>query len=407
MTIPIRPGPGHGEPNAGAPQTHRETSKRRSPETPEQCRTTACGPLLRAAEGDRGSVERSRAVAQARLRDGQSRIPGSDNVAGRAHRDTHQAGQDNRRTRAGAAARTRDQAARIAVGAVARRAACRRAESPRIDSAAATCPTVCRSSRRRAPDRNAGRGADPGTVCDAARRQVVASAWRRNGDRDLAVSRHLRMAPLAPAGGDAHRPRSARRRRARPSAKSLAGAAETVGSAQPRRIEPPPPPQSGLPFPLPVRSGVYAGSNGQLIELEPLPVEVPRLARYGCPPKSPEPSRAVSGDRLTFVVFRPNVGQRRPAAVSARVVARVSRAITFVNLKAKSDAAAKLMADSRQILRIQGRAGRGQSRDVRHPARSRPCPPAATRWCWTAAATISPWPDRSPRRSNAWSRPRW
>ena len=57
------------------------------------------------------------------------------------------------------------------------------------------------------------------------------------------------------------------------------GTAETVGYAQARRIEPPPPPHNSLPFPLPVSYGVYAGSNGQLTELEPLPVEVPARAR--------------------------------------------------------------------------------------------------------------------------------
>ena len=65
----------------------------------------------------------------------------------------------------------------------------------------------------------------------------------------------------------------------------LPGTTETVGSAQPRRNEPPPAAHNGLPIPLPVKYGVYAGSNGQLTELEPLPVEVPARAR-GCPPRS-------------------------------------------------------------------------------------------------------------------------
>jgi hypothetical protein len=116
----------------------------------------------------------------------------------------------------------------------------------------------------------------------------------------------------------------------------LPGAAETVGYAQPRRIEPPPATQSRLPFPLPVGYGVYAGSDSQLIELEPLPVEVPPSRSRTLSAEITRPSRAVlPGQKLAFVVFKQNVANDVPAAVSARVVGRVSRAITFVNLRAK------------------------------------------------------------------------
>jgi hypothetical protein len=120
-----------------------------------------------------------------------------------------------------------------------------------------------------------------------------------------------------------------------PPSEILPGTAETVGYAQPRRIEPPPALQDRLPFPLPVSYGVYAGSNSQLIELEPLPVEVP-ASRARMSAEITRPSRVtLPGDKLAFVVFKQNLANEVPAAVSARVVGRVSRAIAFVNLKAK------------------------------------------------------------------------
>jgi hypothetical protein len=115
----------------------------------------------------------------------------------------------------------------------------------------------------------------------------------------------------------------------------LIGTAETVGYAQPRRIEPPPPPHNSLPFPLPVSYGVYAASNGQLTELEPLPVEVP-APRARVSAEITRPSRAtLPANTLAFVVFRKNVANDAPASVTAHVVGRVTRATTFVNLKAK------------------------------------------------------------------------
>jgi hypothetical protein len=114
----------------------------------------------------------------------------------------------------------------------------------------------------------------------------------------------------------------------------LPAAAETGGSARSRLIEPAPAARSGLPFPLPVRPGVYAASSGRLAELEPLPVDVPPpRARLSAEIAKPS-ATTVSGDRLTFVAFRPNAAHSA-ATVSAHVVARVSRAVTFVNLKVR------------------------------------------------------------------------
>ena len=120
-----------------------------------------------------------------------------------------------------------------------------------------------------------------------------------------------------------------------PPGEILAGATETVGYAQPRRIEPPPATHNSLPFPLPVSYGIYAGSNGQLTELEPLPVEVP-AARARLSAEITRPSRVtLPADKLAFVVFRQNLANDVPAAVSARVVGRVTRAAGLINLKAK------------------------------------------------------------------------
>ncbi len=120
-----------------------------------------------------------------------------------------------------------------------------------------------------------------------------------------------------------------------PPGEILAGAAETVGYAQPRRIEPPPPLRNSLPFPLPVSYGVYAGSNGQLTELQPLPVEVPASSNRMSAEITKPSLVTLPADKLAFVVFRQNLANDVPAGMSARVVGRVTRATTFVNLKAK------------------------------------------------------------------------
>ena len=116
---------------------------------------------------------------------------------------------------------------------------------------------------------------------------------------------------------------------------NLPDVADTVGSAQPPGIESPATLQSGLPFPLPASYGVYAGRDSQLIELEPLPVEVP-TSRARVSAEITKPSRAtLPGHKLAFVVFRQNLADDIPAAVSARVVGRVSRALTFGDFRAK------------------------------------------------------------------------
>jgi hypothetical protein len=121
-------------------------------------------------------------------------------------------------------------------------------------------------------------------------------------------------------------------------------AATTIVSKAPAdsgEVRPLPPPArpaqpeqpSALPFPLPKTYGVYAGGNGQLTELEPLPIRIPD-ARILLSAEIRKPSETiVAGGKLAFVVFRRDLLHSAPRTVSVRVVARVTRAMRFVNDK--------------------------------------------------------------------------
>jgi hypothetical protein len=91
--------------------------------------------------------------------------------------------------------------------------------------------------------------------------------------------------------------------------------------------------QPVLPFPLPKTYGIYVGSNGQLTELEPLPVKIPD-ARVQLSAEITKPSRVtVSGNELAFVVFRRDLVNSAPQTASVRVVASVMRETKFVDRK--------------------------------------------------------------------------
>ena len=97
---------------------------------------------------------------------------------------------------------------------------------------------------------------------------------------------------------------------------------------------PQPAAQQTLPFPLPKTYGIYAGSNGQLTELEPLPIKMPdHRVRLSAEIRTPSRATVASG-RLSFVVFRRDLLNTAPQTVSVRVVARVARAMRFVDGKA-------------------------------------------------------------------------
>ena len=89
------------------------------------------------------------------------------------------------------------------------------------------------------------------------------------------------------------------------------------------------PSTQSLGFPLPSVYGVYAVSDGQLHELEPLVGRVPDQRVFmSTPVKSP--SRTVLPDgRTVFIIYRRDAANGAPERVSVRVIAKVLRAMTF------------------------------------------------------------------------------
>jgi hypothetical protein len=107
--------------------------------------------------------------------------------------------------------------------------------------------------------------------------------------------------------------------------------------------QPHPPAQAGTPsdsvhaiastplptFPLPSDYGIYALSDGKLIELHALPTRVPDK-RIAISTPIDQPSRTVLADgRVKFIVFRRDLAGDAPDRIEVRVVARVVRAISF------------------------------------------------------------------------------
>ena len=82
-------------------------------------------------------------------------------------------------------------------------------------------------------------------------------------------------------------------------------------------------------FPLPSFYGMYALSNGELYELDPLPLRVPdpRIFMSGLLTKS---SRMIIPDgRVAFVAYRRDLAANAPDRASVRVIARIVRALSF------------------------------------------------------------------------------
>lgn len=86
----------------------------------------------------------------------------------------------------------------------------------------------------------------------------------------------------------------------------------------------------GMPnIPMPSAYGIYAVSNGQLTELDLLPIKVPDQ-RIAISTAISTPSRAhLPIGQLQFVVFRRDLAGDAPDRVAVRVVAQVKRALTF------------------------------------------------------------------------------
>jgi hypothetical protein len=102
---------------------------------------------------------------------------------------------------------------------------------------------------------------------------------------------------------------------------------------------PPSAPSSAQPsgLPLPTAFGVYAVSNGTLVELEPLPIKAPD-PRVALSAEINKPSRSILQDgKILIIVFRRDLVNSAPQKVQVRVVARVVRAVTLSVGKAVSN----------------------------------------------------------------------
>lgn len=94
----------------------------------------------------------------------------------------------------------------------------------------------------------------------------------------------------------------------------------------PKAVPAPPPPSE---FPIPADYGVYAVDNGALKELEVLSEQVPDK-RIAMSTPITQPSRTNLPDgRVKFVVYRRDLASNAPERVDVRVVAQVTRALTF------------------------------------------------------------------------------
>ena len=93
--------------------------------------------------------------------------------------------------------------------------------------------------------------------------------------------------------------------------------------------------QAALDIPLPTEYGVYAIANGQLTELDLLPIRAPEQ-RVAVSASISTPSRVhLPSGRLQFVIFRRDLVTNAPDRVSVRVVAQVARVLTFNSTYAK------------------------------------------------------------------------
>ncbi len=82
-------------------------------------------------------------------------------------------------------------------------------------------------------------------------------------------------------------------------------------------------------IPLPIEYGTYVLSNGQLTELDLLPIRVPD-PRVAISPLISTPSRIhLPSGKLEFIVFRRDLANSAPDRVMVRVVAQVVRALKF------------------------------------------------------------------------------
>ena len=81
--------------------------------------------------------------------------------------------------------------------------------------------------------------------------------------------------------------------------------------------------------PLPTVYGIYAISNGVLSELNALPGRVPDR-RVAISSTVESPSRTIiNGGRVSFILFRRDLATSAPERLEVRVIAKISRALSF------------------------------------------------------------------------------
>ena len=94
-------------------------------------------------------------------------------------------------------------------------------------------------------------------------------------------------------------------------------------------INPPPNGMQLAGLPLPSFYGIFALSDGRLIDLGTLPITVPN-SRIAISAMISTPSKTVVPDgRLQFIAFRSDLADGAPDSTTVRVVARVMHALTF------------------------------------------------------------------------------
>lgn len=112
--------------------------------------------------------------------------------------------------------------------------------------------------------------------------------------------------------------------------------ADQAPKSQPSPAPEVPAQAAGVPsLPLPSAFGTYALSDGQLLELRPLPGKVPdRRVGVSAPISTPSQTTIPNGD-VKFIVFRNDPEMKATNSTEVRVVAKVSRAMA-VNSSGKA-----------------------------------------------------------------------
>jgi hypothetical protein len=100
-------------------------------------------------------------------------------------------------------------------------------------------------------------------------------------------------------------------------------------AALPADVKPVPQPPNPPPFPIPTDYGIYVLNNGTLSELDALPERVPDKRVAVSTPVMKASRTSLPDGHARFVAFRRDLAGTAPERVDVRVVAQVTRALTF------------------------------------------------------------------------------